>query len=72
MALTDTTAEADALQLAIHCRMGPAGRLRVALGLSDLAHEFFVAGCRARHPDLVEADLQREVLRELYGAAIPD
>ena len=72
MALTDTSAEVDALQLAIHRQMGPAGRLCVALGLSDLAREFFVAGCRARHPDYLEADLRREVLRELYGAAIPD
>jgi hypothetical protein len=71
MTLTDTSAEAAALQLAIHRQLGPAGRLRAAFNMSDLAREFFVAGCRARHPDLSEPDLKREALRELYGVTIP-
>ena len=48
--------------------MGEAGRLRVALELSDLAHSFALAGLRARQPDLSEDQAREALAILLYGA----
>lgn len=71
MTISDTSAEAQALQLAIHRRLGPDGRLRVALSLSQITRQLFEAGIRQRHPDYSEVQVKQEVIRALYGSTIP-
>jgi hypothetical protein len=62
----DTTAAAAAVHEDAQRRLGPAGRLRAALELSDLTHAFAVAGIRRRDPNLSEADARQELARLLY------
>lgn len=47
----DTTPEAAAVQLAIHRRFGEAGRLRLAIEVTDLARVFARAGAWIRRQD---------------------
>lgn len=62
----DTTPEAAALQLQAYREMGPAGRLRIALELSDFTHTLAVAGIRRRHPELSEEQARRKLAELLY------
>lgn len=62
----DTTPEAAALQLQAYREMGPAGRLRIALELSDFTHTLAVAGIRRRHPELSEEQARRKLAEMLY------
>lgn len=66
----DTTAEADELQLSIQRRLGPAGRLKLAVQMSDLARKLARAGLRARKPELGEAAVDALLLREHYGVDV--
>ncbi|HET8775228.1 MAG TPA: hypothetical protein VFP80_15620 [Thermoanaerobaculia bacterium] len=71
MVALDTSPEAAALQLQAYREMGPAGRLRIALELSDLVHAMAVAGIRRRHPELSEADARTVLAERLYGVPAP-
>ena len=62
----DTTPEAAALQLDAYRRMGPAGRLRIALDLSDFTHKLALAGIRQRQPELSEAEAYAKLAELLY------
>jgi hypothetical protein len=62
----DTTPEAAALQLQAYREMGPGGRLRIALELSDFTHALAVAGIRRRHPELSEEQARRKLAELLY------
>lgn len=62
----DTTPAAAALHEEAQRRLGPAGRLRSALELSDLTHAFAIAGIRRRHPNLSEGEARVELARFLY------
>jgi hypothetical protein len=53
-------------------RLGVAGRLRIALELSDLAHDFAVAGIRRSAPELTEEQARRELAIRLYGPMVAD
>jgi len=62
----DTSPEAAALQLEAYRRMGPAGRLKLAFELSDFTHAMALAGIRARHPGLSEAEAYAKLAELLY------
>ena len=64
---TDTSDEAGAVQLAIHRRLGPDGRLALAIEMSDEARTCTEAGVRCRHPEFSDRDVRRELIRVLYG-----
>jgi hypothetical protein len=49
-------------------QLGMAGRLRIALELSDLTHAFAVAGIRRRHPGYSDEDARRKLAEVLYGS----
>lgn len=66
MVARDTTPAAAAAQDAAYRRLGPAGRLHVALELSDLVRSLALAGMRRRHPDRSEEQLVEALARELY------
>ena len=52
MRALDTTPEADEAQVSIQRRLGPVGRLKVAMEMSELARRVARAGLRARHLEL--------------------
>ncbi len=64
----DTTAAAAAVQEAAHRRLGPLGRLKTALDLSDLAHKMATIGIRRRHPEYSEEQAIEALARRLYHA----
>ncbi len=67
MRARDTSERAAAIQEDLHTRLGPEGRAKLAMQMSDLAHEFAKAGLRAQRPELAETELVRELARVLYG-----
>ncbi len=67
MPALDTTPEAAAVQMEIHRRMGPEGRFRLAVEMSETARSFAKAGIRTRHPELDDAGVAAELMRQLYG-----
>lgn len=67
----DTTPAAAAVQEEAYRRVGPVGRFQMALELSDLTHEFALAGIRLRHPHYSLEEAKRALAIELYGEAAP-
>jgi len=67
MAPADTSPEAAALHHESLRALGLAGRLRIALELSDLTHSFAVAGIRRREPALSVEEARRKLAAALYG-----
>ena len=67
MRARDTSDRAAALQDELHDKLGPEGRIQLAMRMSDLAREFAIAGLRSQRPDVAEEDFLRELARELYG-----
>jgi hypothetical protein len=47
--------------------MGPERRFCAAMELSDFVRELAKAGLRSRHPEYTEAEIVRELTRQLYG-----
>lgn len=63
----DTSEKAAAIQEELLDRLGPGGRVELAMRMSNLAREFARAGLRAQRPGLSEAELNRELVRMFYG-----
>lgn len=62
----DTTPAAAELHESSYRALGPAGRLKIALELSDLTHALAAAGIRRLHPDWSEEDARRKLAERLY------
>jgi hypothetical protein len=62
----DTSAAAAQLHEDAYRALGLAGRLRIALELSDLTHAFAIAGIRRRHPQIGDADARKILAQQLY------
>jgi hypothetical protein len=67
MRARDTSAKAAAIQERLHDALGPEGRFRLAMRMSELAREFAKAGVRERHPEFTESEVSRELARLFYG-----
>ena len=63
MPITDTSLEAQAVQLQIQRAMPGEKRLLIALEMSLFARELAAAGIRRDHPQWTEAQVARELLR---------
>jgi hypothetical protein len=63
----DTSPEAAAVQRAIWERMGPEGRLRLALRMSEDVRALAAAGIRHRHPDYDDGDVRWALFRLVHG-----
>lgn len=63
----DTSPSAARLQEDIHRRFSPGERLRMAFEMSEFTRSLSRAGLRNRHPELSEAELDDEMLKQLYG-----
>jgi len=62
----DTSAEARRIQEEAQRRLGPEGRLRVALDLSEAVREIRLAGLRSEAPGVSEAELVRRFIAEMH------
>jgi hypothetical protein len=67
---TDTSADAAGVQAEAYRRMGPEGRLRVALEMSEEMARVLEDGVRARHPEYSEDDVRLAAIRFRLGDAI--
>jgi hypothetical protein len=65
--VSDTSARAAAVQLALYREAGPSGRAQVAVELSDAVRETAIAGIRRRHPEYSEREVALSFLRLVYG-----
>ena len=65
----DTSDAAHDVQLDAYRRLGGAGRVTAAFGMSALVRGIAVAGIRRRHPDYEEDRVRRALLRLLWGDA---
>jgi hypothetical protein len=63
----DTSVAARNLQEEAHMRIGPEGRLRIALDLSEAVRDLRLAGLRSSHPDVSEAELVLRFILETHG-----
>ena len=63
----DTSVTAQHLQEQAHIRLGPEGRLRIALELSEAVRNLRLAGLRSSRPDASEAELVRRFIFEAHG-----
>jgi hypothetical protein len=69
-AILDTSPDAAAVQLEAYRRMGPEGRLRVGLELTQLSRSLLAAGIRARHPEYGADDVHLALVRAWLGPAL--
>jgi hypothetical protein len=63
----DTSTKAAEIQDKLHDAMGPEGRFRLAMRMSELAREFAKAGVRDQHPQFTEDQVLQELARLFYG-----
>ena len=75
MRASDTTSEAQAVQLTLYRRMAPERRLQVGLELTELSRRLLRDGIRGRHPEYDDGEvllafrrlwLGPELFREAY------
>jgi hypothetical protein len=57
------------LQLRLYRQAGPAGRVRVAVELSDAVRETAMTGIRRRHPEYSESEVRDAFMRIVYRQA---
>jgi len=74
---SDTTFEAEQVQLEIFRRMGPEKRLQCVIALSQACRELLKEGVRRRHPEYNERQITLAVARlmlpeKLFLAAYPE
>ena len=62
----DTTVDMAGVHEEAYRHLGMAGRLRIALELSDLVHKFAIAGIRRRNPHIGDDDVYRHLAQILY------
>ena len=67
MPVTDTSPSVHALHIRLYREAGPERRAAMAAELSEVIREVSRAGVRLRHPEFSEAQVNRELLRILYG-----
>jgi hypothetical protein len=66
VAITDTSADAQAVQVQIHRAMTEEQRLLLALEMSLFARALARARIRQEHPDWTEGQVARELLRMAF------
>jgi hypothetical protein len=65
--MIDTTAEAAAVQAAVHRKLSSVQRLTTALEMSIMMRELSAARLKRDHPEWSDAEIKRELLRYAFG-----
>jgi hypothetical protein len=68
VSITDTSPSAAAIQNEAYRRLGPSGRVQVAIELSEAVRQTTVAGIRRRNPEYDDTEAWREFRRLVYGS----
>lgn len=63
----DTTPDARRIQEEAQERLGPGGRLRIAIELSESVRRIRFDGLRSEHPGCSDAELVHKFVREVHG-----
>ncbi|MGH9533837.1 MAG: hypothetical protein ACRD2E_03160 [Terriglobales bacterium] len=63
----DTTPQAAQAQVAALIKLGPEGRLRAALEMSETARQVAIEGLRRWHPEWSFDHARRELVRKILG-----
>jgi len=61
--ISDTSREAQEVQIEILRRMPPEKRLAISLNLGAISHEILVQGVRARHPEYGDNEVKMAAIR---------
>ena len=69
---TDTSAEAEAIQLELFRRMSPADRIAKMCNLSASLRRMAFDAIRRVHPDLDEAEVRLKFIESTYGKDLAD
>ena len=69
---TDTSAEAEAVQLDLLRKMTPQQRIEKMCGLSHSVRQMTLQAIRRRHPEYSDADVQLKFIELTYGQALAD
>lgn len=69
---TDTSAEAEAVQLDLLRQMTPQQRIEKMCGLSNRVREMAFQAIRRRHPESCEEDIRLKFIELTYGQALAD
>ena len=77
MTLTDTSKDAERVQLEVLRRMGPEGRLQAGIELTRMSRLLLAEGIRRRHPDYDDDQIRLATIRltlpaDLFHAAYPE
>ena len=64
----DTTPAAAAVHQQAYRALTVAGRLKIALELSDLTRAFAIAGMRRRNPNITPEEAHEKLANILYGS----
>lgn len=67
----DTAREAWEVQIAALQRLGPTGRVAIAVDLSESVRATQLAGIEALHPEWSRADVIRHLVSIQYGIDLP-
>ena len=67
----DTSPEAWQVYRATLRKLGPAGRVRLAVEMSEAVRGIHVAGLLQRNPSWTERDAVRHIVRSQYGVELP-
>ena len=67
MASIDTSPEAHAVQIEVYRRLGPEGRVELAIEMSDEARRTAASGIRDRHPEYSEGQIRWALFRLILG-----
>jgi hypothetical protein len=54
-------------QLELYRAIGPSGRLKIAVDLSDAVRQTAIDGIRRRHPEYSDDEVSRAFLTMVYG-----
>jgi hypothetical protein len=68
---SDTSQDIWDIQVAAYERLGPEGRVRIAIELSESVRSIHVAGVRSRHPEWSDADVVHHIVSQQYGVELP-
>lgn len=77
MTLSDTSKDAEKVQLEVLIRMGPERRLRAGIELSRMSRLLLAEGIRTRHPEYDDRQVRLAAIRltlpaDLFHAAYPE
>jgi len=63
----DTSAAAHAAQMSVYRRLGPGGRVKLAMRMSEDARQLALEGIRQRHPAYTADELKTALLVMFIG-----